>query len=506
MKKIPFVILLLCVYLSDAQNYRCLQPDVRRYFVNANGYIRGIRVDSVRTFTDSAVYYLFRTPRGPYDPWGSIQLDSNGGSWLGRKVVELNDGTFLFSNIWHGTIVIKSRANVGDSWIFYSDSTDLYYEANVVAIDTMTVMGMPDSVKKIRIAARRATGIDTLDPVNNFQIILSKNSGFEQLFDLCTFPYHKPDSAYTLGIDYYLDMVCSFVPPGIPPNGSPPSSTNSIFSLIYNWNPTNTQLYKWDTGDVFVYFECYDPNISLYCTETHIDSDAITAKYINGGNVVFRFSGPINSYNPIGAFYHADSGFTKLVMNNNLLFDTTWMPEEDYQSNIYYFYSQDSSFCMKSPKYEIVPNYINYTDFYNAPYFFEGPTTDHIYKIGLGQVYYRYWFADINFWIEECDLTYYKKDSLQCPAPDTTHDTTSATINLERSPKLLKVFPNPASRDILIQSSEIIRNIEVTTMLGQMIFSKGYNDKRAQIDITGLAPGMYLMKINGTEVREIIKE
>src|SRR3569833_4487661 len=98
MRSLILTIILFNVLFAHAQNYHCLQPGVIHYFTNGNGYLRGIRVDSTRTLSDTTVYYPFHTPRGSYS--GVTALDSNGGSWLGKRVLQKSDGTFFFDSYW----------------------------------------------------------------------------------------------------------------------------------------------------------------------------------------------------------------------------------------------------------------------------------------------------------------------------------------------------------------------------------------------------------------------
>ncbi len=207
MKKAFLFIFLFSAYFTNAQNYQCLQSGVKHYFINGNGYLRGIRIDSVKTFGSTTFYYPFHTRRGSYDgtPYTMPLLDSNGGSWLGKKVQQLSDGTFIFDSYWNDSVIIKTQANIGDSWILYSDTSNLWYKATLIGIDTMTVLGTVDSIKKILVTAQNPSGIVTSDPLDSFQIFLGKNHGFVQVFDLYTFPYHKPDSVYRVGLDFFLD-------------------------------------------------------------------------------------------------------------------------------------------------------------------------------------------------------------------------------------------------------------------------------------------------------------
>lgn len=188
MKTLYSFLFFLCSFSAFSQNYNCFLPGQKNYFISGNNYVRGIRIDSVRRSGSDIIYFPYRTLRGIYGPF-STSLDTFGSSWVGKKVVQKPDGTFIFNNLWD-TVFIKTQSHTGDSWIFYNDTSVFSYIATVTSEDTMTILGILDSVKTITITADSAGIYHPIDPVNNFQIILSKNQGFMQIFDLFTFPYH----------------------------------------------------------------------------------------------------------------------------------------------------------------------------------------------------------------------------------------------------------------------------------------------------------------------------
>ncbi len=64
MKALFSFLFLLFFWLSaNAQNYDCLQYGPKNYFINSYSYVRGIRIDSTRTFGGDSVYYPYRTTR-----------------------------------------------------------------------------------------------------------------------------------------------------------------------------------------------------------------------------------------------------------------------------------------------------------------------------------------------------------------------------------------------------------------------------------------------------------
>jgi hypothetical protein len=75
------------------------------------------------------------------------------------------------------------------------------------------------------------------------------------------------------------------------------------------------------------------------------------------------------------------------------------------------------------------------------------------------------------------------------------------------SPMWLSVYPNPTSGELLITSYELqVTNIEVFDIFGKKLSSHtAHHTPHTAINISHLAPGIYLLKIN-TEVIKIIKQ
>jgi hypothetical protein len=105
MRALISIIFLACSATLSAQNYDCLQFGPKNYFINGSGDVRGIRIDSIHTSGSDTIFYPYRTVRMSDYILGSTNIDSFGGSWLGKNVIKQADGTFLFDNIWDTLII-----------------------------------------------------------------------------------------------------------------------------------------------------------------------------------------------------------------------------------------------------------------------------------------------------------------------------------------------------------------------------------------------------------------
>ncbi len=73
----------------------------------------------------------------------------------------------------------------------------------------------------------------------------------------------------------------------------------------------------------------------------------------------------------------------------------------------------------------------------------------------------------------------------------------------------LKYYPNPTSSSLFIKNNVSIDNIEVYNLLGQKLMTKNINSMEAEINISHLASGTYMVKIsvdNKSTIVKILKE
>jgi len=116
-------------------------------------------------------------------------------------------------------------------------------------------------------------------------------------------------------------------------------------------------------------------------------------------------------------------------------------------------------------------------------------------------------------------------DSNPAVVTNTTLNTidTAVIINLGTAPivknNTITIYPNPATTQLTIQSSnQPITQITITNLLGQTVYADCHGEPGqtmqtapsscllTQVDVSALSPGVYFVKINGTEIRKFVKE
>ena len=477
MKKLLLILVtLLNTFIGKSQNYQCLQPAVKHYFINGDHYLRGVRVDSFSMSGDTTVYHLYRTERGSC--MGTMYLgpcDTNGGSWLGHRVLQCADGTFIFDNRWGNNVVIKPQATIGDSWTMYSDSSNLHYEASVAGIDTMTVLGVLDSVKRLYITANDTTGIVTTDSITGFEIWLSKDHGFVQICDLYTFPYHRADSVYRVGLDHFLD-VCTR---NIYAATYEPGSNNALFKIVPLTPPNDIAMHNWNVGDIFEqsYYGGFWPSPA----SNGYFMDSIVSKVTTGHKTVYGISG-----------WKSESGILTPRSGSLNFYDTVFsivdsikMPEERTLNKPFvYYYPADTSQCVISDAFK--------TFYYGYTYIW--------YKTNIGRT--SYYSMDEMAYFSDTSINSYKMASHVCgnlPAPVFVE-------NISGSLPTIELHPNPAKGNIIITSDQQLGRLEVTDLVGRILYSTNCNSHNLSIDVTAFPSGLYLVHISNSLVQRFVKE
>ncbi|MEI8280204.1 MAG: T9SS type A sorting domain-containing protein [Bacteroidota bacterium] len=474
---------------------------MKHYFTNGNHYLRGIRIDSTTVQGSNFFYYPFHTQRFA----GSQLTNINNGSWLGYSVIQLSDGTFLFDNMWGDTVIIKTQASVGSTWTFYNDTSSRNYIATVTAVDTMTVLGNIDSIKKITISAYNGSTAAPSDAVNNFQLILSKNYGFVQIFDLFTFPYRRPDTSfYQTGLDYHLDTVCR----GVWPAG--PNYNNSIFKIIDYKVPTFLDMFNYNIGDIFETEYSYNINDNnqttftsdMYIVDTIVGKTIVdpyhthydTKRGMNRTETHILYNG-IN-YPTIIKNYYMYFGPIGYDVDTSQLAHTDKIPEEYGLDSLIYYNPKDTSNGYTGLLY--------YLTMYPNPNYIEWCPTQYNFKAGSYPINMQNCATSFN-------ATFPYDEPYDTILRFTVINGVASGNYIPLNPRLgvndikeneFKLYPNPANEIIHIQFNKQENcTVSIINMMGQALLSEQCNGPSTTIPISDIPTGIYDVRIqidNGT--------
>ncbi len=517
MKKLLFLLLFSCCFSAHAQNYSCFTPGVRQYFVNsdtgmysAGGYLRCMNIDSVSHVGNNTIYYPFHSIRGNYGVYlptsPYISLDSTGGSWLGKKVTQLPDGTFLFDNYWGDTVVVKTQANVGDTWVLFKDTTNWYYTATMVSKGVMTIMGITDSIKTIKVTAYKNGIINLADPVNGLNIILSKSHGFAQVCDLYMFPMHLPGVAYNLNgmdkFDYYTDRSTN----------KSPDIYNLTFSQTKFYNPQMDEVNNFNIGDVFeTQYYGTDPERAHFL-------DTIFKKGIYTDHIEYEVHEWEYKERRVMNLLEGSMSFNDITFNvdKTLFFDTSQLMPEDYRHHgfLYYYTPDDASWCYTSNLYMyesdriVIGNsgvQVNYGEVVGGSYMFKlgfgampvlnGFTGSYPVNVGysgtLGVLYYDFENDPANT-NDFYSLEYvHKKGNPSCGSY-----VGLAVPNIKSPLENVQIYPNPTTDQLSIKLlAGYSYKIALINSIGEVLYTNANAKNTEEVNTHNIPTGIYIVLV-----------
>jgi pimeloyl-ACP methyl ester carboxylesterase len=79
----------------------------------------------------------------------------------------------------------------------------------------------------------------------------------------------------------------------------------------------------------------------------------------------------------------------------------------------------------------------------------------------------------------------------------------AATVNVADA---VSIYPNPAEHTLTIKAAAPIRQVTISNLLGQTVFSGTYNAPEVEIDLTPIPSGIFIVKINNASVYRVVKE
>ena len=279
------------------------------------------------------------------------------------------------------------------------------------------------------------------------------------------------------------------------------------------------QLYQWNAGDIYEYSDCsnlFDHYGTLCNPVEHYIIDSVASVSTGTGGVSYTCGGAAYYYAaplpvsplvfPSGPFYYSVATNSEVLSyDTTLIIDTMLMPEEFKNPSLYGYQPNDTSYCVNGTLYSLLGSHGGYISDaqYIRPIEAGGsdPTT---YKAPLGLLSKKAGFMDVDgFSINSQNLIYYKRGSATCGShvvPEIV-----GVSKVEAIGNLITLAPNPAEDELTISSGAPINSVSVMNSLGQVICSQQYNANKVVVNVSNMPAGVYLVRINGSEVRRFVK-
>lgn len=190
-----YSLLFLAVFLSvKAQNYKMIGAADKKLFTTYPSATKGysLSIDSVLAAGGDSVYYNFFALRDTMVPsnctwWGGPQCTTQDNPVWAGQIFGDNTGAYRFVTRFNDTLHFNFNLNMGDTSVFFEDATQKFssiYDDN----DTMTILGIADSVKVYTVRHTDLSGNVISSPLNGTQLVVSENNGLVNFFRIDSFP------------------------------------------------------------------------------------------------------------------------------------------------------------------------------------------------------------------------------------------------------------------------------------------------------------------------------
>jgi hypothetical protein len=490
MKTLLLLLSLLITFPVFSQNYRTVSVDKEVYYeLNPTNY-RMIKPDSITVVSnDTIVHHQFNfefREQMVYDSttqnYNSCYISADTG-FLGYKTILQADGMDIYFNNANDSIFVNTKANLNDTWAFYTYPDGNYFEAKVTEHKIATFLGLTDSIKVITIQAKNSLGISIFGNNEDIELIISKNYGIIKGFSFFEFPntdmqYFNSDFIGTINIKgiqhlgvgvndftaadvYDFDIGDEFhrVEIAYYNSGGQP---DYLVSQIYSKMLINNKSYSVNNDTIF-----YD--VTLYKVDYDYRVDLLDTLFW-GDTTIFYDISPNHFLN------------TKTL---NYSIEETFLVVLNFADNYPFYRNQ----LAKKISGGSGINEINGCPVFTSPALGSGITS---YYKGLGSesVFNSFIYSSSE------KLVYYKKGNIQYGTP-IIFDNILNTASIKENTFPLKVFPNPTNNRLNFQFTESIDNAEIRiySTIGQLMLNQNITNTNMQFNVSDWNKGVYFYGI-----------
>jgi len=482
MKKTAFFLLLIYPMFFSGQDYKLLTATSKKLYstVLQPQIAYSLSIESASMIGTDSVYYNFFELDDEWTEsdtcyfWGGPYCNKqNRPGWLGPRIEFDNQFSYLFFNQGNDTLHFSFNTEVDGPIPFYNDSIQKFsilYEKN----DTLTLLGQTDSVRYFKIIHSDLDGNPIDSPLNDYDLIISKQFGLASFFVINSFPsVIKP-----------LQLIGN-----INPNAGFYEITNE---MVYDHQPgdeiqfneyqhyetgVNPPWYNFNRYRIWSFLDRQETADSLIYTAKqkvfYVDSvglvtDTVTLKYLRSG---------IIAQIPFEKFNGSHRQLDNIEYCDNVLWSYTTRATEDI------------AYCEEDTCWGTIDL---------------GRPPEETYKsivCGLGVYDEKVYVVGPDGYSKRNRIVYFKNDSIICG------DQIYVDVNQQLMPKdKVQIFPNPADNYFQITSPVKMKKIIVFNMIGNKIFSTLTNGNQVTIDLHQLNEGLYFVNIYLNENRFLTKK
>lgn len=492
MKKIVFFAFLLLSIHAESENFKLFKPTSLKVFalLPEMDSTLNLKFDSVGFNGEDSVYHVYKDISNQWvdgtdcNFWGNDQCRlQNKPKWMGSTVYFNTNHEYKFITWANGLLHMKFPSVEGDSSYFYEDATrrfSITYESK----DTLTVLGLLDSVQQYRIKHFDHAGNTIESPLNNYMIMVGKTLGLIQFFHVDKFPN-------------------GLIPLRLIGNNAPNAGLYSITQgMVYDFQPGDEiqynyySLFHWQGQTIYNY---------NYFTKYTILERTDSANIANYKAIYERFNADFTNY-----VYDT----IQLAYNKNLVIIGLPFDEINQNDALMGRSLRKLSYCGLSlmrfkSSINIGTGYCESRNCWgNIDAFGPPPTETETYVFGLGlydNFYRKFDYAHQNYTEYRQYIVYFKKNGVVCGS-----EIIVGTAEHSALEPLFSIFPNPAKNSLTLEAEKnSVGTVTIFNLTGQEVHSEKMIGQRSTLDLSELKAGIYLLQLvsgDKVEVKKIIKE
>lgn len=455
MKK--YLLIFVIVYstsITFAQNWQIINPGISTYYIDTANYISNLNISDTIISGDTTYFLNYKN----YRSHTSSTLTES--SFIGDSIGVLADGLNFIKSNGH-TFYINTIATINDHWEFYHYPNGNYLEAEIISLDTLTILTQLDSVKFIQIRLKNPIG-NNVDTVIH-TVELSKNFGLIKFPDI-----------------YYLPN--GFINIEIVGRDNPKIGITNINSFDIN---------NFEIGDEF---HIYDRRSYNYGHTNNKYILTIYSKEVFNDSIIYHsLKCGQSETNGVYQYWNNDTVKTKITLSNSEMINTV--------TGSYPFFDDYLIRLKKENRFHgrLIKTYNFPSSSYGSKTYEDGNGLGCFKFVGI---YPMAGNSSSSFW----DLMYYKKGSETWGIPYNCDSLTYGSVEdtmLEEAK--LGIYPNPTGNIIHVKSDKSCEII-IQNTLGLIIFRKEIQGKNEEnIEISNWANGLYIIRAYGNDFKAVKK-
>lgn len=466
-------------YLCHAEGYELFNVNSKKLFKNLSNQnlCYSLSFDSASFLPDAVYYHQFKKVRSQEVPvvqctnffWGSDYCNpQNQPTWLGPYVRIYDGPHYEFLTASYQWLSFDFTIRQDNSMVFFTDSSQ-YFSIYFEGTDTLTHLGVMDSVRFYRINHTAINGLPINSVLNNFVIKIGKEMGLISFFTIDLFP-------------------ATLIPIELIGNNAPSVGiTHLTHEMVYDHQPGDIN--QWLREEVYT-GGSPEENYTLYTRNTYL-SRVNTVDSIFYSVARYRFMLNTNwvVYDTIQLGYRRNNFLAEIPFDKYLpggIGNTRTFYRADYCGLSLWTYYTDRDLVKYCPQ----DNCWGYLDAFSISFEVKSKIV-----AGLGQYYY---FEDHDRpdplggydQLTFINLVYFKKNGVECGT------LVDVPEHIAGEQQRFNVYPNPVHDFLQLDLTETnFKRLMIVGVDGKVVLELNHRIENQKLDVSTLNSGVYMLQL-----------